>query len=231
MGFKYKYYFRKVPFLTRWQRRRWSLFMTALAIAVTVMILHQPILKGMASYLVVDNLNAEKADYGLVLAGEFPNRVLEAAQLYREGRIAKILLTDNLESEGIDRLRQMGIDVDDQQRRNYKVLLQLEIPSHDIIRIRGECNSTFAEASRVGRFIGYHNTGTKHLPHLVVITSPTHTRRAYKIFRRNLGNHIQVMVKPTRYDQFLATPWWRERHHLKEVILEYQKLFSVLLQI
>src|SRR4029077_11558492 len=59
--------------------------------------------------------------------------------------------------------------------------------------------------------------------HVVVVTSPTHTRRARLILRQALGPRIQLSVRPTSDALFPANQWWRRRRAIKDVLIEYQK--------
>ena len=60
---------------------------------------------------------------------------------------------------------------------------------------------------------------------VIVVTSPTHTRRAGSIFRSALdGTGVKVMLVSTKYSGFRAADWWKTERYVEEVVLEYQKL-------
>ena len=66
---------------------------------------------------------------------------------------------------------------------------------------------------------------------VIVVTSPTHTRRAGSIFRRVLdGTGVEVMVAASKYSEFRAADWWKTERFVEAVVLEYQKLFYELIR-
>ena len=66
---------------------------------------------------------------------------------------------------------------------------------------------------------------------LILITSPTHTRRVWLTFKKVFeGEDIRLHVVPTPYSRFRAEDWWKSRKYTREVILEYQKLIFYVLK-
>jgi uncharacterized SAM-binding protein YcdF (DUF218 family) len=60
---------------------------------------------------------------------------------------------------------------------------------------------------------------------VILVTSPTHCRRAWLTFRNVLGeDNVRIMMRPSRYSDFEPEGWWKERKSTREVIIEYQKL-------
>jgi len=61
---------------------------------------------------------------------------------------------------------------------------------------------------------------------LIIITSPTHTRRAWLTFNKVFEkDNVRISVVPTLYSDFRPDNWWKTDKYLQDVILEYQKLF------
>ena len=58
---------------------------------------------------------------------------------------------------------------------------------------------------------------------LVVVTSPSHTRRARLILRQVLEPRVLLAVRPAPADYF-PPQWWKRRAAAKLVLSEYQKL-------
>ncbi len=199
-------------------------FITLIVLAVS----SPKLLASLGNYLVLEQFDG-RAAWAVVLAGEFPNRTMEAAQLYREGRIDNILLTRQLESAGLKKLKESGIKAATQQQRSHELLLQLGIPNQQIYRLHDPANSTKAEAILIKQWLQTLQPSTKRPKTLLLVTSKTHTKRANKIFAHILGRQINLAVKPSRYDDFLPSSWWKQRHTITEVILEYEKLLAWLL--
>jgi uncharacterized SAM-binding protein YcdF (DUF218 family) len=81
-------------------------------------------------------------------------------------------------------------------------------------------DSTFEEAERVAAVVKEKNYRS-----LILVTSPTHSRRAWLTFREAMPDRdIRVTVVPTPYSKFTAENWWKTRRYVREVIIEYQKL-------
>jgi hypothetical protein len=59
---------------------------------------------------------------------------------------------------------------------------------------------------------------------LVVVTSPSHTRRARLVLERALGPGIALSVRPSRADTFAGARWTSVRRDAKLVLSEWQKL-------
>jgi uncharacterized SAM-binding protein YcdF (DUF218 family) len=61
---------------------------------------------------------------------------------------------------------------------------------------------------------------------LVVVTSPSHTRRARLLLRQALEPRVAVAVRPAPAAFYRARRWWTDRRSAKELLSEYQKLAS-----
>lgn len=59
---------------------------------------------------------------------------------------------------------------------------------------------------------------------VLIVTSPSHTRRARSIFRAVFaGSATRVIVQPAPNHWFAADTWWRSRAGWREVVSEYAK--------
>ena len=179
------------------------------------------------NYLISDDLQENRADLGVLLGGEFPNRALEAANLWHEKRIKRIFVTANRESDGYYLLKENDVPIYSKQERNARLLERMGVPKDALIILSGSSNSTESEATQVKRW--FAKNPPRGASSIVIVTSPTHTKRSKRIFRRHLPSDVHIFAKPTRFDTFSEKKWWRERHLIKEVILEYQKTFFDLL--
>jgi uncharacterized SAM-binding protein YcdF (DUF218 family) len=100
------------------------------------------------------------------------------------------------------------------------------VPNGDIIIGDDPAANTMGEAGMVKAFAGAMGYGS-----LIVVTSPTHTRRAQFIFEREMeGEGIRIQMHASPYSGFRPDDWWKTRRYAKEVIVEYEKLLFYWLQ-
>ena len=55
---------------------------------------------------------------------------------------------------------------------------------------------------------------------MIIVTSPSHTRRVRMIWDARHGATLAALVHPTPYETFDARRWWRSRHGVAAVIHE-----------
>ncbi|MBI4735200.1 MAG: YdcF family protein [candidate division NC10 bacterium] len=176
------------------------------------------LLTAIGRYLVTEHPLA-KADLVLVLSGNAFLRVPEAARIYHEGFAPKILLTNEPKERGMDDLQRQGIRFLDRQETAITILEALRIPRSAILTIQEGADSTRSEMLTVARFLKSHP-----VKRLIIVTSKSHTTRAYKIFATGLEPGIQLIMRPAPDDPFDPTRWWQDRMDAKDVLHEYQAL-------
>jgi uncharacterized SAM-binding protein YcdF (DUF218 family) len=172
-----------------------------------------------ARFLVVADPLPARADAIVVLAGLPPARLLEAADLYRGGHGPRIVLTRVRRPPGTVALAPRGIAVPDASDEARDWLLALGVPANAVTILDGRAASTTSEARLIAGW-----ACRSRVRSLIVVTSPSHTRRARLILRRILGPDIALAVRPARADFFPVRHWWRSRRASKLVLSEYQKL-------
>ncbi len=57
----------------------------------------------------------------------------------------------------------------------------------------------------------------------ILVTSPYHSRRATKIFRKIMGDKIMVISAPSEKSWFSFDEWWKRRRDRSTVLNEYSK--------
>jgi uncharacterized SAM-binding protein YcdF (DUF218 family) len=169
--------------------------------------------------LVVADPVPAHADAIVILAGSVPDRVLEAADLYRAGVAPRVIVTRERIRRGDAPLRARGVRLPEGDDLTLAALRSLGVPPRATAVLRRRSTSTESEARTIGRWACAH-----HLTRLVVVTSRAHTRRSRLILRQALGPNVALTVRPSGYDSFSATRWWRIRRDAKTVLSEYQKL-------
>jgi uncharacterized SAM-binding protein YcdF (DUF218 family) len=170
-------------------------------------------------FLVVADPLPPTADAIVILAGSVRDRAYEAAQLYREGRAARVVVTREALPPGDALLRTHGVEVPDTDALTRTVLIGLGVPPRAITTLRRRTYSTASEASTIARW-----ACRQRVRELIVVTSPPHTRRARLVLERALGSAITVRVRPARTDSFSGRRWYRVRRDAKTVLSEWQKL-------
>src|SRR5262249_54925498 len=118
-------------------------------------------------------------------------------------------------------LRARGVHLPEEHDLARQALLELGVPASAIQVISRPAISTSTEARAIARWACHRG-----LHHLIVVTSPTHTRRARLILARSLGPGVRLSVRPAPAAVFPADLWWRRRRALKDVAVEYQKLLA-----
>ncbi len=169
--------------------------------------------------LVVADPLPPRADAIVILAGSVPDRVLEAADLYRAGLAPRVVVTRERLHRGDAALRARGVRLPEGDELTVTALARLDVPPAAIVRLERRAGSTEGEAATIARWACAH-----HLARLVVVTSRAHTRRARLILREALGPRVALTLRPSRHDAFAARRWWRDRRDAKLVLSEYEKL-------
>jgi len=192
------------------RRSYWAIMVVGLLSALGVGFLGQQ-----AGPFLEEHSAFDFAETAVVLAGGDPymRRVLGGRDLYRQGRVAAILVSpepvDPRVAAEVDQFRFM-----DPNARTRDLLLASGVHA-DRFAFLPESESTLMEAKRVRQF--YQGQPPRRL---AVVTSPLHTRRACFIFRQVLPD-TEIACVPTPYE---SNPWWSERSYGLRVLLEYAKL-------
>jgi len=197
---------------------KWVFFLLII-IYILVAQYHVPILTRLGKYLIVEH-PSQKSDLIVCLAGRNIERGLATSDVYRQGLAPWIYVSMEEKPDGLDILRQKGVFYPQSSDLLIKLLTELGVPKEKIYISDGPVKSTLEEAELIREFIkkkNYHS--------LILITSPTHSRRTWLTFKRILkDDKVRISVQPTPYSQFKPEDWWKKRRYLREVIFEYQKL-------
>lgn len=163
----------------------------------------------------------KEADVAVVLSGGFPFRPMEAAELYREGIVRRIIVDEERSPDGTDRLRHLGITLPTAAAVSVKVLMRLGVPASAIDVIANPSDSTRDEACFVSAYLR-----ERRIRSVLLVTSRAHTRRALVIFRYLLPDQVTVHARGARDDGFDPAGWWRRRASVRDLVYEYQKLLA-----
>jgi uncharacterized SAM-binding protein YcdF (DUF218 family) len=178
-----------------------------------------PLLVKLGNYLIVEH-EAKKADVIVCLGGKGVGNTLAAIDAYKKGLAPYIFRGKELKPDGLDYLKE--------KVKNYPTNFDLfalvtkgfGVPEKVILSSEDRVGSTIGEARLVRRFV--LDRGFKSL---IVITSLTHSRRAWLTFKKVFKDYdIRIISLPSHYHLFNPKDWWTNRKYTKELIIEYQKL-------
>jgi uncharacterized SAM-binding protein YcdF (DUF218 family) len=180
---------------------------------------HAPILSQVGGYLVVED-TPSMSDLIVCLAGGNLERGLGTADLYNRGLAPRVFIAREEPPDGLELARSRGAFYPETIDLMVMLLESLGVPRSAILLAEKPVNSTLDEARLVRDLVKQQGCSS-----LILITSPTHTRRVWITFRKVFeGEDIRLQVVPTPYSGFNREDWWKRRKYVREVILEYQKL-------
>lgn len=198
--------------------RRAVVWIISIIVALVVV---ASVFSGAGRFLVADEAFTE-ADVAVVLSGEPTSRTLAARDLYRQGRVHRIVMipepprTAAVEEE----LIKLGLVTSNVPPMGERILIASGVPRSDFAFLPEPADGTIVEARRIRKFLEAHPARR-----VVVVTSKFASRRACFIFRRVLVG-LEIICSPTRYDPFEPATWWKQPRNALSVVMEYQKLLA-----
>ena len=160
------------------------------------------------AWLVKENV-PEHADAMVLLMGNFPDRVLQAVDLFKEGKADRLLIVE--ESMGPFRaLEARGADIISNTEQARNSAIALGIPADSITLLPGDARSTQDEAIVVRDYLVERN----NIDTILLVSSAAHMRRASMIFKAALKNNYHPVFigwSPSAYSDFNAAKWWRDK--------------------
>ena len=188
---------------------------------MVVLLVVWPPLAWLAARALIVSEDLPHADALVVLGGSatYMERTQRAAKAFREGRAAKIILTN----DG----RQGGWSEEEQRNplfveRALKELQREGVPFEKIEIVPRIVSSTYEEAQLIREYAIAH-----HIQSLLIITSAYHSRRAHWTLRRVFdGTGIAIGSEPADTGQQTPSPfvWWLRPAGWQMVAGEYIKL-------
>jgi len=164
------------------------------------------------------------ADAMVLLMGSFPERVLEAVDLYHEGKARRMLIV--YESMGPYRLLESrGAQVIRTTRQANDAAVALGIPADSITMLPGDARSTIDEAMAVREYL----KKTPGIDTIILVSSPAHMRRSsmtFDVALRTMPAPVYVRCRPSSYSAFNPEKWWRRKEDIQSVLSEFVKICS-----
>ena len=198
----------------RAKRRRW------LAAFFISLIAWELLAWGAARFLVAP-ADLPRADALVVLSGaaDHVERAHWAAELWHQGRAARVLVTNDGTRAGWSESQQRNPYFFE---RSVEQLQRFGVPFEKIEVLRETVSSTYEEAMHLRQFAEANG-----LRSILVVTSAYHSRRALWTMRRVLdGSNIGVGLSPAPTGGETPAPsiWWFTVRGWKTVPVEYFKL-------
>jgi uncharacterized SAM-binding protein YcdF (DUF218 family) len=167
---------------------------------------HNALLGALGGYLVREQA-PEKADIGIVLAGDWSGRrILEGGKLVREGYVPQILVSGPAGEYG---LHECDLAIAFAVKAGY--------PESYFRHMEHDGHSTRDEAELAAPILRQ-----MQIHKALLITSDFHTRRAGDVFR-DVTPDISYTVVGAPDEHFSAGGWWRDREGRKIALLEWTK--------
>jgi uncharacterized SAM-binding protein YcdF (DUF218 family) len=205
-------------------RFKWF-FVAIILLYVLLSYYHGPVLTWVGRILVLED-TPTKSDLIVCLAGRNLERGLGAVDLYQKGLAPRIFVAKEEPPDGLEWVRQKGVQYPESLDLMILLLEGLGVPRSAILTAERPVDSTLEEARLVKEAVKREGYAS-----LILITSPTHTRRVGLTFRKAFeGEDMRLHVVSTPYSRFRPEDWWKSRKYTRDVILEYQKLLFYVLK-
>ena len=178
-----------------------------------------PLMIALGMYLIVED-KPEKADVIVCLAGANIERSLAVVDAYRKGFAPSIFMAKTRKPDGFDYLTKKVRDYPADFDLFTAIMKGFQIPEKAILSSEERVGNTLDEVRLVHKF-----ALERRLKSIIVITSLTHSRRAWLTFTKVFkDDDIKIISLPSHYQRFNPKDWWKKRKYINELLLEYQKL-------
>ena len=138
---------------------------------------------GAMGHALVEDDPTASADVAVVLATgvDYPPRLIQAAQLYRQGRVKRVLINGNRKTDVLRELEQQGfVKAAPWYENSLRILELLGVPREKVWRVSVEdAFDTVSEAQGIVPFLQQTDVNS-----VIITTSKFHTRRRFGLFRR-----------------------------------------------
>ena len=195
-------------------------FVIAIAILISLLFFYRAEwLAYLGHSLVVDD-PAATAEVAVVLTTgvDYVPRLLQAAQLYRDKRVKKIIINGNRKNDAIRKLEAQGFVPACQWYENsLRILEMYGVPRDRIWTVVAEdVFDTVSEAQAIRPLLLENDIDS-----MILTTSKFHTRRARFVWRKVMGADQGIYSSAAVDDPFDPDSWWQDGRQVKQVMVEY----------
>lgn len=135
-----------------------------------------------------------------ILNGDLNSRPIEAALLYRQGTVQRVLVAS------VAQLAASSETSVPEHRLVRQVLMRLGVPARDIEIVDRQVVSTFDEAAAIAQWLREDDDRT-----VIVVTTDYHTRRSRWVVRRSGDFGRRIQIASARAEGYGPDNWWRHR--------------------
>ena len=161
-----------------------------------------------------------KSDAAVVLytGVEYYPRLIEAAYLYNEGYVKKVVIDGDRKSNVLRMIEGDGYRPSCPWSENFITILELYgVPGSNIVAISAEdAFDTISEAQTVGEALL-----DRGIRSVIVTTSKFHTRRANYIWKKCFADKLSVTTRAAHSDPYAPYGWWKEGRQIRWIMAEY----------
>jgi len=204
---------KKTPFY----RSLWIL--TPVALMVFVIVISGALFRIMGDMIVADE-KASPADAVVVLSSgiEYYPRLIQAADLYRQGLAVNVVINGDRKTDTLRDLERKGFKTCcPWYADSVSILAILGVPEDKIIRISNQdAYDTVSEADVVGRELIKRKWTS-----VIITTSKYHTRRAKFIWQKMYKKRITIFMVSAKTDPYDPDNWWKDGRQIRWVLAEY----------
>ena len=204
---------KKVPFY----RRMWILM--PLALMAFVILISGSLFRIMGNMIVVNDTPPPCAAAVVLNSGiEYYPRLIQAADLYRRGLVANVVINGNRKTDALRELERMGFKpCCPWYSDEVSILTMLGVPVAKITSISNEdAYDSVSEAEVVGRKLIKRKWAA-----VIITTSKYHTRRAKFIWQQKFGKQLTIFMVAAKTDPYDPNNWWKDGRQIRWVLTEY----------
>lgn len=149
---------------------------------------------------------------------EYYPRLMQAADVYRQGLVNNVVINGNRKTDTFRQLETMGFErCCAWYADSIRILTMLNVPENKIIWISAEdAYDSVSEAEIVGKVLIEQN-----LRNVIITTSKFHSRRAKYIWKKMYENRLSISVVPAKADPYNPDNWWKDGKQIRWVLAEY----------
>jgi len=195
------------------------LVLIVLVVATVLFVFSGTILSSIGEFLVVDEPPVRSDAVVVLNTGlEYYSRLIQAADLYRQGFANKVVINGNRKNDVLRELERQGFQACCLwYEESVRILELLGVPRKDVIAISvEEAYDTISEAREVGKALIVAGISS-----ILVTTSKFHTRRARYIWKSLWSNKFNILTVAARSDMFSPNGWWKSGRQIRWVLAEY----------
>jgi uncharacterized SAM-binding protein YcdF (DUF218 family) len=145
-----------------------------------------------------------KSDAIAVLGGNLPFRSAEAARLYHDGWAPRVWITAPETASELEAVKVMGLANVPADQLSVRVLNKYGVPDDAIRVLSPQIANTIEEIRLIAAALD-----REKITRVIIVTSPTHTRRVRAIWSIVGRSHEDAVVYPIEREVFDADRWWQ----------------------